>query len=346
MFAAVGLCVGATACDHNDDDAWKPPGKGQAAVLLDRGQSDALADLLGYEVKALTTAPDGTVYSMQHGIQRINNDRTVKSVGSEATQGSSGLVVLPDRSLVFGKDHALYKYGSNGQVSVLAGVPGKHRSATAQAPESATAHGFRFADDHVAPLGVRPDGSLIVLDGHVVWSLAKDRLTRVYELPAGDRETRTLAGYPSTAVDRTGTVYITSDPWTHSSEFSHIKDVTAIRTDGTTTPLALPRSVAGVKGSPGDLTVVSLTGDGAEGVYANAYGEEAHYLLHLHAGRAELVARSRNSQQTSKYADQCELKDTVDAEQLPCALPKFMTYGGGKLVLAGDTQYFLQIGIN
>ncbi|UXY29170.1 hypothetical protein [Streptomyces sp. HUAS TT20] len=344
LSAAVGLLVGATACDGGDS-GWKAPGKGQAAVLLDPGHSGALDLQGGGELEGLTIAEDGTVDVLRSGIQKIKSDRTVESLRPELTNGSSGLVALPDGSLVFGKDHAVHKVDRNQQVGILAGVPGKERSSTAQAPKSAVAAGFRFGDYDVAPLGVRADGSLILLDGDVVWALANGRLTRVYEVPAADRKARELDGYPKAAVDGKGTVYVTSGPRGSSARFSNIADIVAIRTDGTAAPVAVPQSVAGVKGKPGDLTVNSFTGDGADGIYVNAYGADGEYILHLHAGRADLVARSLFRQRTSKSAGVCPLKRAVDAEKLTFDLAYTVAYGDGKLILGGNTEYLLQIGI-
>ncbi|MEV0183971.1 hypothetical protein AB0I54_32510 [Streptomyces sp. NPDC050625] len=340
---AVGMLFASAACDGGGG-GWQAPGKGQVAVLLDGRHSDALNLLLGGDVKGLTTAADGTVYAMLDGIQRIKSDRTVQSLRPNLTNGTSGLVALPDGSLVFGKDHTVQKFGRDQQVSVLAGVSGKTRSATAQVPKSATAADFRFGDQAVTPVGVRPDGSLIVLDGDVVWSLANGRLTRVYEVPAADRKTRELVSYPAAAVDRKGTVYVTSGPPARTSKFAHLADVMAISPDGSAAPVALPRSIAGVKAQPGDLTVNALTGDDADGIYINAYDHKAEYVLHLHAGRADMVARSLYSRQTSAYPDVCNLKHPVDAEKVPCDLPWPMTYRDGKLVLGGKDKYFLEIG--
>ncbi|MFE0513630.1 hypothetical protein [Streptomyces sp. NPDC058964] len=346
LLAAVGMLVVGTACDGGGGDDWQAPGKGQAAVLLDGRHSEALDLLLGGDVKGLTTAANGTVYVMLDGIQRVKNDRTVESLRPNLTEGSSGLVAFSDGSLVFGKDHAIEKYGRDQQVSVLAGVPGKGRSAAVPVPKAITAAGFRFGDYAVTPLGVRPDGALIVLDGDVVWSLANGRLTRLYEVPAADRKTRGLDPYPAAAVDRKGTVYVSSGPRASSARFSNVADIVAVHTDGTAAPIALPQSVAGIKGKPGDLTVNSLTGDDADGIYASTFNDDGMYVLHIHAGRADLVAHYAYAQgKSSRSSGECALNHPVDAKKLTCRLPTTMTYGDGKLVLGGNEHYLLQIGL-
>ncbi|MFJ3309084.1 hypothetical protein ACIPSA_39780 [Streptomyces sp. NPDC086549] len=345
LLAAIGSLVGTTACDDGGDGGWKTPGKGQAAVLLDGKNSGALDLQGGGELEGLTITADGTVYVLRSGIQRIKSDRTVESLRPELTKGSSGLVALPDGSLVFGKDHAIQKYGRDQHVTVLAGVPGKGRAATAPVPKSTAAAGFRFADNSVSPIGVRPDGALILLDGDVVWSLAHDRLTRVYEIPAADRKNREMDGYAKAAVDGKGTVYVTSGPKAGTDIYSHVTDVVAIHTDGTVAPIALPKSVRGVTGNLAEMKLVSITSDGADGIYADTYNDEGMYILHIHAGLVDLVMHHAVVGEKSSYSPyECPLKHPVDAKKLPCALPSAMAYGDGKLVLGGNTHYLLQIG--
>ncbi|MGW7257007.1 hypothetical protein [Streptomyces sp. NPDC054834] len=344
LLAAVGLLVATTACDGGDAGR-KAPGKGQAAVLLDGTDNDALQVQLGDGLGGFTAGSDGTVYILSGGIQRIKSDRTVTTLLPDLTHHSRGLVSLRDGSLVFSTDYAVQKLDRHRNVSVLAGVPRRTRSATALVPKSTSASGFRFRSYEVAPIGVRPDGSLIVLDGGVVWSLAKGRLTRLYEVPAADRKTRDLGDHDTAAVDHEGTVYVTVDTSVGSSSYRRVADIMAIHTDGTTAPIALPQSVAGLKGRPADLRVSSLTADGADGIYVNAADDHGMYVLHLHAGRVDLVARAlydaKGNLQDSRG---CELKHPVDAKKLPCALPWSITYGDGKLVLGGHEGYLLQIG--
>lgn len=293
----------------------------------------------------MTVTGDGTVYVLKMGIQRINKDRKIESVRPGLTDRSSGLVALPDGSLVFGKDHSIQKYGRDQQVSVLAGIPGKARAATARVPEAAAAAGFTFGDSPVVPVGVRPDGALILLDGDVVWSLTKGRLTRVYELPAADRKTRALFFAGNAAVDRNGTVYVTSAP-TDTSAYAHVADILVIRRDGKTTPIELPRTVEGVQGKPAGLEIAALTADGADGIYVVARDSKGTYVLHLHADQADLVARSRyDAHGNTADTQACTLKHAVNAKELPCALPWSLGYGDGKLVLGGNEHYLLQIGI-
>ncbi|MGW3149010.1 hypothetical protein ACWDG1_30905 [Streptomyces sp. NPDC001177] len=343
LLAAVSLLAGATACDDGGDGGWKAPGKGQAAVLLHDEPSGPPGRQFDGDLDGLTIASDGTAYVLLDGIQRIKGDRTMESLRTSLTDNSSGLVALPDGSLVFGRDHAIQKYDRDQQVSVLAGDPGKVRSSTAPVPKSTSAVGFRFGDDAVAPIGVRPDGSLIVLDGDVVWSLAKGRLTRVYEVPAADRKSRGLESHPTAAVDHNGIVYVVSRP-ADSTEYSRIADIMAIHTDGTSAPVALPRSVVGMKGRPADLKVSALTADGADGIYVDTADHNGTYVLHLHGGRADLVARAAYDAHGNYRDANCDLKHPVDAKKLPCGLPSSITYGEGKLLLGGNEHYLLQIG--
>ncbi|MEU8586870.1 hypothetical protein AB0C59_07645 [Streptomyces sp. NPDC048664] len=326
LLSALGLLAGATACnDGGGDGAWEAPGKGQAAVLLDRAHSGALD--LGDDFDGLTTASDGSVYVLRSGdgIQRVARDRTVKSSHS-GLRDASGLVALPDGSLVFGQDDTVEKLDRAGHVSALAGATGP-----------------RFSDGAVTAVGVRPDGELIVIDAHTVWSLTGKLAKRVYQVPADERRSRHL--FPTSdlaTVGPGGSIYVGSGP--PNSGTVTPGEIIAIHADGSVAPLALPRSVAGLQGSPADLRVGSFTADGADGIYTDAYDDAGTYVLHLHAGRAELVARHLRSKDTENPED-CLFTHPVDAKNLPCDLPSSITYGAGKLVLGGHTNHLLQIGI-
>ncbi|MFJ3309078.1 hypothetical protein ACIPSA_39750 [Streptomyces sp. NPDC086549] len=69
----------------------------------------------------------------------------------------------------------------------------------------------------------------------------------------------------------------------NSSGSWRVSGITAIHTDATAAPVALPQSIAGVKEKPADLKITSLTADGADSTYVDAHGDKAMYVLHLRA---------------------------------------------------------------
>jgi hypothetical protein len=220
-------------------------------------------------------------------------------------------------------------------VSVLAGATGKARTPGRTVPRSVDAAAFHF---HMfpRPLGVRPDGSLIIADGDIIWTLAKGRLTRIYRIPKpypAARNPRVV----DTAVNGAGTVYLT--PYHDAPEKEAAAppptagDVITIGADGTVGRLVLPASTAGITGGLAWMPVYSLAGDGADGVYIHTGDEHASYVVHVHAGAAEVVARHVNGKKTG-----CKVPaHPVDAMNLPCDLPWDMAADRpGSLVMAGD----------
>ncbi|MDF9815150.1 hypothetical protein [Streptomyces sp. SPB162] len=85
-----------------------------------------------------------------------------------------------------------------------------------------------------------------------------------------------------------------------------------------------------------------LTGDGADGVFAQVYdasGDDGA-VLHLHSGTADVIAHEKSGSESTKA---CRIPHPVDASHLPCALPEAMTYRSGSLILGGLADYVLQI---
>lgn len=91
---------------------------------------------------------------------------------------------------------AVVSLRANGTATVRAGAPGAERDPDAPVPATAAATGFHFGNTGATPIGERPDGSVLLADGDVVWFLKDGRLTRVYQAPgtpAGGRRPDVLA---------------------------------------------------------------------------------------------------------------------------------------------------------
>lgn len=327
VVAALALTA---AC--RDGDRWEAPAPGQAAVLLritDLG-GDA-ADLAFSDIGgAMGSGPDGSVYGADRSLVRLQPDRTVETVLPRAPteQQYNGLAVLPDGSLDFGSGRVVKKVTPQGAVTVLAGATGGH--APAAVPRSADAAVFHFRG-YPRPFGVRPDGSVLIADADTVWALRNGRLARVHRLAKPTKTAKKVRLYPASAVDGEGTVYVVASYDTPKYSWTpHLSEVITIRADGTVGRLALPASIAGVPGDPASMTPASMTGDGADGVYVLTWSNAASYVLHIHGGRAEVVARH-------VHGDRCRVTShPVNAMNLPCELPWNLTYRRGSLVMAGD----------
>lgn len=332
---AFGVC--AAACGGGG--GWKAPHKGQAAVLLDAkldtgtsGRDDAAYLGFANPVRGLTVGSDHALYSLSSRLVRVGSDRKATAVIDDGLDSASGLVALPHAAFAISTSAGVERV-SGGRLTVIAGAAGRPRALGTPVPASAPAAGFHFATGGPVPLAARADGSLLIADTDVVWSLKDGRLTRLYHLPAARTKAGdTLAAFG--AVDRSGTVYVAAG--------QRLADITAIGTDGTARPLTLPASVPGVTGSPAGLALAWLTGDGADGVYALATGANRGYVLHLHGGTAQLVARDR----PGAPHDSCGLSHPVDATDLTCGLPTALAYDSdGSLYLGGQAAYVLKIAV-
>ncbi|WP_143079117.1 hypothetical protein [Streptomyces monashensis] len=266
----------------------------------------------------------------------LGKDHKLKTL-QQHIDGMHGLVALPDGSLATGSGGQIVRLSADGQqTAVLAGTSGLGRKAGQPAPESAPAKQFRFADKAPAPFGVRSDGSLLITDEDVIWSLKGDTLTRLYQIPtdAYRNGTRFLPGQVASG---TNSVYVADQPT--------LGGIRTVDPGGTSHPFALLHGVAGVTGDLSALQVAWMTGDGANGVYVKAHDENGSYVLHLTSGKAELIVKQATGDTGSAAKSACKPGRLVDATKLPCSIPYALTYSAhsGSLVMAGSSSYVLRV---
>lgn len=349
---AVAALVGTVgACDGGGgtDDVWTAPSPGQAAALLDfsdGGRDAAVRDVAFYGFGGvtapggMTTGPDGSVYGLGDKVVRLKPDRTVSTVEGATKAGShaSGVVALPDGSLVLGDAGQVKRIAPNGTVTVLAGAAGTARTPGAPVPTSVPAAGFHFAGP--SPFGVGPEGTVLIGDRDVLWALKDGTLHQLYRSTAKGADGQLLQIGRDSAVDAVGTAYVS--PEVPERTPGRLGDVLAVRADGSLSKLQLPKTVDGISGAPATFKVRWLTGDGANGVFAQVYDASGDNgaVLHLHSGTADVIAHEESG---VKSTEPCHIPQPVDALRLPCALPEAMTYRSGSLVLGGLADYVLQI---
>lgn len=344
------LSVSAVSCssDGGDDGEWAEPARGQAAELLDfsnEGRDAGLRNVAFYGFSGLpagmTTGRDGSVYVLGEKLVRLNNDRTVSPVAfaSEKDGSASGVVALADGSVVLGSEGQVKRLGPNGELSVLAGASGPARDTTEPVPASARADGFHFSTTP-SPIGVRPDGTILIADNDVLWALKDGTLKQLYRTTAKSPDGQPLQLGRDSTVDASGTAYVS--PEVPDRVPGRLVDVVAINADGLLSKPLLPAQIAGLPGSPGALKVRWLTGDGSNGIFVQVYDASGNNgaILHLHSGKTDIVGQEKAR---SKAGSPCRIPHPVDARQLPCALPPAMTYRSGSLILGGIGDYVLQI---
>lgn len=334
--AAAAGCGGASA-----------PEPGQAVLLGTYDSSTTVGQVLdSLHPLGATSDSAGTTYLLNSplmvGLSTAGKGSTFVATGSyfDALR-PQGLVAMPDGSVLFGHGAEVVRLDlKSGDTSVLVGDAARTRDYTAPAPATATPADIRFTKD-VTPIGVSATGTVTIVDGRALWSLAAGHLTRVYQQPApakGEDDTLIGAGGSVTA---DGTAYVQGT----RENYATLADVLVIPPHGKPTALPLPPSIPGVSGRPADLVPAWLTSDGANGLYihaAQASPGHGDYVLHLHHGTTTLVMSAKPSTSDAEPGT-CNVHDPVDATRFPCPLPRALTYHAGQLVLAGEKPYAVRL---
>ncbi|WP_405686555.1 hypothetical protein OG204_21930 [Streptomyces sp. NBC_01387] len=342
--AAVSALLSVGGCLGGGEAKWKEPAIGEAEVLLNTAGGDAgkTRDAsLGFSgsPNGLTVGPDGKVYSLGTSLAVIEGDHKVGTILDGEAHGAGGLVVLSSNSFVVGKGAQVLRMRADGTRTVLAGTLGKSRKLGEPVSGTVSAKTYHLSNYLPEPFGVRPDGSVLFVDGDVIWRLKAGNLKRVYQVPTrkdGADKTETPVIDVGSAVDQSGTVYARS-----STEVvpANLGDVMTISQDGSVGKLDLPKRVAGVKGDLAALEVGWMAGDGGNGVYVRASSHSADYVLHVASGNAELIARDLYGDSDSG----CKEGYLVDVMKLPCQMPWALTYSRGSLFMAGNSPVVLKI---
>lgn len=343
--ALVALAGAAGGCSGS-----KTPHKGQAAELFKwdvddtaarrKLPSDVVSALYSLNIDATGIAygPDGRLYVMTGYLLRFDADRAMHATdisgGKSVDWQNYGLDAEPGGTFLTVRGADVLRWRPDGTSQVVAAFAGTDRRAGTAVPASAPV-GAVHAGYAPRLAGVRPDGSLVLVDSDVVWSLKDGRLTRLLQLPAsGDKEN------PNTlmeggAVNRSGTIWTASGPL-------HVPTLAGLRTvapDGTVSRPALPARAEGVSEKPASLLVGWLADDGADGVYAHVYSPGNEYVLHVRPGSARAVAKNIHYPSLD-----CTMPHhPVDAMSMPCKIPGKLIYHAGHLVAAGGADYVLTL---
>ncbi|WP_329453987.1 hypothetical protein [Streptomyces sp. NBC_01497] len=327
------------------------PHRGQTAELFrwDVDDTAAMRKLPSHVVSALYAlntdatgiayGSDGRLRVMTAYLLRFDTDRTLHATdisgGKSVDWQNYGLVAEPGGTFLTVRGAEVLRWRPDGTSQVVAAFAAADRRTGAAVPASAPV-GTVHASSTPRLAGVRPDGSLVLVDSDVVWALKDGRLTRLLQLPASGHKENSNTLMEGGAVNRSGTVWTASGPL-HAQTLAGLRTVAP---DGTVSRPALPTRVEGVSEKPASLQVGWLTDDGANGVYAHVYSTSDEYVLHVRPGSARAVARDTHYPSVNR----CTLPHhPVDAMSMPCAIPGELTYHAGHLVAAGGTNYVLTL---
>jgi hypothetical protein len=255
----------------------------------------------------------------------------------------AGLVCRTDGTLATSFGQTVYSIDENpnstsrksNSMTPLAGS-GTIRDVMAPVPESMPSASALTA--HTAPIGERRDGSLIVIDGPVVWSLHGGTLNRIYQWPGKATENAHTPLGMVGAVTADDTAYIAPET---SPGVSVLGDVVGIRADGTTTGLDLPDSLPGGSAPAKSLDVYGLIADGGNGLYARV-GQGVsgpQYVLHIRRGQVDVVAASAGGAQAQFLQRPQDAEKPFNALSLPMFLPVTMSVQSGMLVLSDSLSF-------
>jgi hypothetical protein len=306
------------------------PAAGHAGVWLRDSQSTLLAQL---EIAGEATGLSGDVYLVngcRRGGIRIDAQRSVASFGTPGTPscpGTSGFVMLGDGSVLTGTNHHIERLAppdqstSSSEPTAVAGSD-HARAAGEPVPASSDAATVQFTDT-VFPIGVRPDGSIIVLDSDVVWALKGGQATRLYADPLWLRDNSGLKGAVDLgAVDSEGNIY---------ADFGAGRSLTAdrfieIASDGGTRPIPFD-------GTTSDFAPLSMSSDGANGLLV--LGDKGIGK----AGSRKLLRFSNGAWTTvlaeTSFPNGAQCPATFDPAAVPCPLPTYVTATHDMALLAG-----------
>ena len=342
MLLAVAACGG-----HSGPPG--PPKAGQAAAFGDFTGGAAAHSALRGGVggpEGFATGPDGSGYLLAHPtLARLTPTGKVTEIAAAAADfggAKPGLAVGPDGSVYWGHDGEIKRYDDRRGTVVVAGRSSDKRADDAAAGATGTAATARLTQD-AGPVGVTRSGAVVITDGRALWSLSSDRLTRVFQRPAGTHGRQVAISTQGAAVAPDGTVYLPPTSGNSTYDLAHVEVVSP---SGTASALSFPRTLPGVKGPLATLSPSWMASDGAGGVYVHAVRADpgssvGDYVLHLSGGKAELAASGAAEEDSSETG--CKVTEPVDAARFPCPLPVAIGYLNGTLILAGERDYAVKI---
>jgi hypothetical protein len=283
--------------------------------------------------KAAAVGPDGTIWLVNGcgGGVRIDPSRQIHNVdplsGNGCSSGFNGLVAMADGSLVFatgsyGQNPRIERRDTTGHTTTVAGESGVPRTTAGNTlPSTVDAATVQFTA-RATPIGTRPDGSVIIMDQDVVWSMKDGRLTRVFTCGRSATTACPVGLGTLGTVDAAGDVYV-SVPQSKDDP-ALLGSLLVITADGVSGPLDLGDSLA--KSS----SMLSISGDGAHGILV-VVTRGAGEVLHVSSGRVTTLMAGKPG---VKLGTKCPA--TFDPTNIPCGIPfEVVAYHSTALLLGG-----------
>jgi hypothetical protein len=308
---AGGLVLSLGSCSNGKSESSQgipvaEPGKVAAFAL---GKVSTKYDLDGTAVTQsghVTSDRAGNVYLANDSnspfmpILRMTPDGKVSQFAKvKESHANSGLAAAPDGSLVTGGGDGLLQVSTKGAVTSLEST-----------------HRFKLPE----PIGVRPDGTVIVIDGDSMWSLKDGKADEIFTFPANQSRVRGV-------VTADGTIYVSN------SRLANLQVIAPGRPPKTVT---VQGSLPGASAPLSDMAFMDMTPAGDGGLYAKVQrdpqkgGGGSVYIAHIDPSGA-LTAMARGSEQGKP----CEAGQQYPALDNPCVMPWFIARSGDQVLVLG-----------
>ncbi|WP_406135568.1 hypothetical protein [Streptomyces sp. NBC_01089] len=213
----------------------------------------------------------------------------------------SGMATTPDRGLIMGGGTGLIQVNRRGIATHLN-----------------TTHHFESPN----PIGVRPDGSVIILDRDQTWSLKGSKVTKLYTSPNS-----VTAGI----VDAKGTVYLQGDTFADMHVLAIGKNPRA---------LTLRGNIPGSKVPLSNLTALTMAAAHDGGLYAKTVKDPSKgpsgpsaYVMHL-APSGDVVVIAKGTLENGHAS--CKAGKMFPALNAPCQIPWFVVQSGDQVLAMGN----------
>ncbi|KUN05093.1 hypothetical protein AQI95_16445 [Streptomyces yokosukanensis] len=247
----------------------------------------------------------GNVYMMNAGgnfdILRMTPQGKVSRFAHVSYPGAAhGMAATPDGGVIIGGDSGLLQVNRKGASGFVR-----------------TSH--QFVEPR--PIGVRPDGSIIVLDGKSVWALKDDKATSLYGSHGGK-----LAVFGT--VDASGTAYVQLTGQTFADmlvlplgQAPHRLPISG-KVPGSRIPISAlsPQALAPALGG----------GFYARGVYSVGNSAKyASYVIHVRKTTGTVLIKATHDRI-------CPAGEQYPALDSPCTMPWFVTQMGDRVLVMGS----------
>ncbi len=266
-----------------------------------------------------TADRSGNIY-MTAGTARVNKivrlspvgKATSLSIPGPADGGSSpiaGMTTTPDGDLLVGRPKNIYRVTPNGKTKEV----------------------IKTKVSNPSPMGVRPDGSIVVEGDGSLWSIAHGTTSLLFKGSASDAEDlATVRGKLRGAVDTSGTVY--------AAVGMHFPDMVVIPRGKKPHRWALRGNVPGTSVPLSTLTPLTLAQAHDGGVYilaASGFPTSNHssgYVLFIKDNAVKLLAKAPFKGDSLA----CRPGKEYSVHHIPCSLPWYVVQSGKRVLLLGD----------